>query len=92
MAKLNMGKSRPADKPYLITTDPRLPGWEWRVVKAYTSDPDSRYARWLCVVSSPNTFGGADMGDTYVSEVGPVIMFRDPVVADEDLPTRMRGQ
>jgi hypothetical protein len=85
-----MGKTRKVEEPYLIITDPRMPGWEWRVLQAHTADPDKQYAAWFCSVSSPYTFGGADMGDTYIADVGSVITFRDPVVLDTDLPARLR--
>jgi hypothetical protein len=91
MALNPMGKSRKAESPYLILTDPRLPGWEWRVLKAYTMTPDKPYSRWFCVVTSPYTGSYGDMGDTYISDCGPTIEFRDPAVTDECLPKRMRS-
>lgn len=82
-----MGKSRTVDKPYLIV---QSDGWEYRVLKAYSADPDKQYARWFCSVKSPYTFGGADMGDTYVSDVRGVVTFRDPEVPDSALPRWLR--
>ena len=86
---LNMGRTRKDNDPYLILTDPRLPGWEWRVLKAYTGDPDAEYARWFCVVRSPFTGSYGDMGDTYVADTGTIIKYRDPVVEDKDIPARL---
>ena len=67
------GKSRKKDDPYMIVTDEdRYPGWTWRVLTAYkarASEKKDVYARWFCDVSSPYTFGGSDMGDTYISDI-----------------------
>jgi hypothetical protein len=47
-------------------------GWTWYVLKKYQS-PDkektNRFARWMCAVSSPFTFGGMDYGDTYINDI-----------------------
>lgn len=95
MAKLSMGKSRTSKDPYIIISGG---GWTWRVLKAYSADPDAPYARWFCDVSSPHTFGGSDMGDTYTQDIvdgarmlGARITYRDPVVLDSDLPRALRG-
>lgn len=81
-----LGKTRPVDNPYLIyrSTD----GWEWRVLKAWQSDPHKPYARWFCDVMSPFTWPGSDMGDTYVMDViqNGRLAYRDPVVPDEAIP------
>lgn len=90
MATINMGKARRFDTPYLIITDPTMPGWTWRVLKAYKADPATPYARWLCAVSSPYTQGGYDIGDVYVSDVGTVLEYRDPDVQDGALPAFLR--
>ena len=90
MAKLTMGQTHGVSAPYLIITDSRMPGWEWRVLKAYTADPDKEYARWFCSVKSPYTSSLGDMGDTYISDVGDTLVYRDPLVLDSDLPTRLR--
>jgi hypothetical protein len=91
MALNPMGKSRKNENPYLILTDPRLPGWVWRVLKAYTMNPDAPYSRWFCAVSSPYTAGGSDWGDTYIEDCGTTVVYRDPAVTDECLPSSMRG-
>lgn len=75
-----MGKARDKDHPYIVTEDPRLPGWEWRVLKSYQQDGGKPYARALCAVASPFTFGGLDMGDTYTTEVGGYVTYYDPEV------------
>jgi hypothetical protein len=84
-----MGKTRPVDKPYLIV---EAGGWTWRVLKAWSIDPTKPGARWFCSVSSPYTFGGADMGDTYVTDVRGDVTFRDPVVTDDMLPLHLGGK
>ena len=93
-AKNLLGKTRGKDKPYLIVRNASLPGWEWRVLKAYQSagkEALNGYARWLCVVTSPMTGGLGDMGDTYVSEVlspGFQVTHIDPELA-EDITVRL---
>lgn len=90
MPAIPMGKSRTKDNPYLIL---RWRDWEWRVLKAYSTDPDKPYARWFCAVSSSNTFGGFDMGDTYISDIADVpvvVAYRDPEVPDSALPKALR--
>ena len=72
MAKNNCGKSRDVSNPYEIW---RAGVWEWRVLKKYQSpdkEKENKYARWLCAVKSPYTFGGYDIGDTYVSDITSV--------------------
>jgi len=62
-------KTRDIENPYAIFY---AGNWEWRVLKRYQS-PDgekkNEYARWLCAVQSPHTYGGWDMGDTYISDI-----------------------
>lgn len=86
-----LGKSRKVEAPYLTVEDPRT-GFIYKVLKAWQSDPDKPYARWFCAVSSPYTYGGYDMGDTYVSDVRGIIVQRDPIVTDADLPRHLRGR
>jgi hypothetical protein len=94
-----MGKSRTVEDPWLVITlgDALGDGWEYRVLKAYTEDPDSPRARWHCAVKSPYTFGGFDQGDTYIADIKgfagprPVITQRDPSVPDEALPAWLRS-
>ena len=52
-----MGKSRTVDDPYL-TVESR--GWTWKVLKAYSSDPNKPGARWFCAVQSPLMQGGTE--------------------------------
>lgn len=69
MAKNLHAKTRSVDEPYLIITEG---DWEWRVLKRYQSpekEAGNEYARWMCAVKSPATFGGWDYGDTYVSNI-----------------------
>jgi hypothetical protein len=78
-----MGKTRPQDKPWLVVSDG---DWEWRVLKAYSLDPDKQYARWFCAVKSPFTYGSFEMGDTYIADIDGVITFCDPDVPREAIP------
>lgn len=75
-----MGKARPVSNPYLVYTNDS--GWTWKVLKAYAADPNKPYARWFTAVSSPFTYGGYDMGDTYVADVVGYghLTYRDPDV------------
>lgn len=66
MAKNPAGKARKSDKPYLTIEGF---GWTWKVLKFWQADGRKPYARAFCDVSSPMTFGGSDMGDTYVSDL-----------------------
>jgi len=84
-----MGKTRSVDDPWLTITNG---DWVYKVLQAHVSDPDKPYASWFCAVSSPYTFGGYDMGDTYVRDVAGYITQRDPSVPDSALPRHLRGQ
>lgn len=74
-----MAKGRKADKPYLVF---EREGWKWVVLKSYQGDNGKPYARWYCRVSSPHTFGGADMGDTYVKDIVTYgrLTYADPTI------------
>ena len=61
-------KERPTENPYEIWKSPDG-SWEWRVLKKWQLDDDKRYARWLCAVKSPFTFGSFEIGDVYVQEI-----------------------
>jgi hypothetical protein len=75
-------KTRPESNPYEIWRScPHYPicpvdnsnisggDWEWHVLKKWQIDDNKPYARWFCIVKSPYTFPGYDMGDTYVSDI-----------------------
>jgi hypothetical protein len=66
--KNNMAKTRPVDRPY-ETWQSRDGSWTWKVLKKYQVDDSKPYARWLCAVSSPFTYGGYEMGDCYVKDI-----------------------
>jgi len=79
-------KMRKVDNPYEIYQDPRFPGWEWRILKRYQTpekEAENEYARAMCAVKSPYTFGEWEYGDTYLSDIGKVLTYRDPVLIDE---------
>jgi hypothetical protein len=88
--KLTMGKTRTLKDPYLKVYDGNT-GFDYAVLKAYSADPDKPFARWFVAVKSPMTFGGYDMGDTYVADVTGTVTFRDPAVSDADLPSHLKG-
>ena len=46
--------------------------WIWKVLKKYQNpeqEAKNPYARWMCAVQSPYTYGGWDYGDVYVNEI-----------------------
>jgi len=58
---------------YATFSDSRT-GWTWEVMKTYQVPEiaaTNQYARVMCRVSSPYTYGGADMGDCYLAELLP---------------------
>jgi hypothetical protein len=59
-------KAVKADNPQAVFT---AGDWTWKVLKTYQVDDAKPYARWLCAVSSPMTYGSDDYGDTYVRDV-----------------------
>ena len=72
-SKNKKAKTRPVDNPYEIYKGyGPLADWEWRVLKHWQSPEKERenpYARVFCSVSSPMTYGGADMGDVYCRDI-----------------------
>ena len=87
-----MAKTRPAANPYEVWHDEQA-GWTWLVVKSYqaaTKEVENPYARRMCYVISPMTYGRADLGDTYFPPFnGPadgqaICVYRDPSLAQED--------
>lgn len=61
-------KTRDKANPYEIWET--LDGtWQWRVLKKYQTDDNKPFARWLCAVRSPFTYGSFEMGDCYVKDV-----------------------
>ncbi|MAH50585.1 hypothetical protein CMI37_32490 [Candidatus Pacearchaeota archaeon] len=61
-------KERKKDNPYEIWQTPDG-SWEWRVLKKWQADDNKLYARWMCAVKSPFTFGSFEIGDVYVKEI-----------------------
>jgi hypothetical protein len=72
-----MGRSRRPGNPYIVTEDPRLPGWRWEVLKTYQVDGTKPYARAFVFVTSPMTGPGGDLGDSYVTELGRALVGYD---------------
>lgn len=68
MTKNKCNKERPVSRPYEIWKS-RDGTWTWKVLKKWQADDKKLYARWMCAVSSPFTFGSYDIGDVYVEEI-----------------------
>lgn len=66
--KNECGKTVDINNPYEVWKNESA-GWEWRILKKWQADDNKPYARWMCAVKSPMTFGGYDMGDTYAKDV-----------------------
>lgn len=69
--KNECNKTVDVESPYEIwqTTDNL---WEWRVLKKYqkpSKEVTNPYARWMCAVKSPHTYGSWEYGDVYVAEI-----------------------
>lgn len=71
--KNQQAKLRNVDHPYAtFIGDGSLKDWEWRVLKRYKSperEREDQYARWLCAVRSPMTWGQWEYGDVYIRDV-----------------------
>ena len=61
-------KERGVENPYEVWKTPDG-SWEWRVLKKWQIEDDKPYARWLCAVKSPFTYGKYDIGDVYVKDI-----------------------
>jgi hypothetical protein len=83
--KNRMGKTRKQDNPYLIFQNDQS-GWEWKVLKAYQGDNSKPYARWFVAVTSPHTYGTADLGDEYVKGIVDhgSLTYVDPALFETD--------
>ena len=63
-------KERKVENPYEIWKGiGNYEGWEWRVLKKWQINDDKEFARWMCAVKSPLTYGSYDFGDVYVYEI-----------------------
>ena len=75
MTKNLFGKSRPKENPYATYKVGNALGggvWEWRVLKTYQrkdKEDTNQYSRWFVAVRTPMTYGGWDLGDTYVNDI-----------------------
>jgi hypothetical protein len=64
---------RTGEEPYAVFANTAT-GWTWEVLKFWNAPENAasdRYARVMCRVSSPYTYGGADIGDCYLSDLLP---------------------
>ena len=71
MPRTKQGKTRDVNQPYEVYVN-RMAGWEWRVLKKYQAEEHEKtnpYARWMCAVKSPMTYGSYDLGDTYIDNI-----------------------
>jgi hypothetical protein len=69
--KNECGKMRTKETAYEVWQSPDG-SWTWYVLKKYQSpakEAANKYARWMCLVITPMTGPGGDMGDTYVTDV-----------------------
>ena len=69
MTKNLFGKSRPKENPYATY---KLDDWEWRVLKTNQrkdKEDTNPNASWFVAVRTPMTYGGWDLGDTYVNDI-----------------------
>jgi hypothetical protein len=69
MARNLWAKTRPISNPYATVT---VGDWTYSILKAYSrrsKEKLDKYARWLCLVVTPFTGSGGDIGDTYITSV-----------------------
>lgn len=63
-------KSRDLDTPYAVLTGQMFGGEAiFKILKKNTKNLQDEYASVLVAASSPATFGGYDMGDTYIADL-----------------------
>jgi hypothetical protein len=91
-----MGKFREVTKgqqPYLTVVDEQnaYGPTTFKVVKAYTTNPDKPYARVMVLAVSPMTGSTGEFGDAYWGDVTGTVTQRDPVVTDDLLPSHLKG-
>jgi len=72
------GKTVKREDAYAVYgNDPRMPGWTWYVLKMYQTPEkahDNKYARAFCLVTSPIVGERGEMGDTYLSDIGGILI------------------
>lgn len=72
MARTKFGKTRKMEQPYAIFAgDGPFGKTECRVLKTYQSaekEKQNPYARWFIAITTDATFGGWDIGDSYISD------------------------
>lgn len=70
------GKTRKQSEPYATYRD-EATGWTWKILKLNQAPANATknvYASAFCAVSSPFTFGGSDLGDTYLNDIGGTLI------------------
>jgi hypothetical protein len=89
-------KSRDIDHPYATLTGIMFGGEaEYRILKKNTKFCETQYASLFVAAQTPATFGGFDMGDTYVSELVNLSLAsvegRTPTESELDEWAQLRG-
>ncbi len=77
VSEAGLKRTAKVSAPHAIYHDSRMPGWEWRVLKLYKgieAGRADRYARAFCLVTSPMTGPGGDMGDCYLTDIGDTLV------------------
>lgn len=78
------GKARRSGQAYAVYASAVLPGWEWHVLKVNVGPSKvatNPLASAFCEVFSPMLGQGmSDMGDTYVREIGEVLVRGEDVL------------
>ena len=63
-------KAVDVDSPYAVFTGQMFGGEAtFKVLKKYKNDDAAQYSAWMIAAETPATYGGYDMGDTYVTDV-----------------------
>ncbi len=63
------GKTVKQDAPYAVY---KSGTWTWKVLKTYkqpSSEAKDQFSRWFLAVTSPYTFGSAELGDGYAADI-----------------------
>lgn len=79
------GKTVKKENAYAVYgNDPRLPGWTWYILKLNQSPEKAKAnpsASAFCLVTSPMTGSSGDMGDTYLNDIGGVLISGDDILS-----------
>lgn len=86
---MSMRKTMDKDTPY--ATYKNSAGWTWLVLKVNqpSKTTNTPFVTWMVAAQSPATFGGWDMGDTYVADV---LNYGTLVSATDEFKKYLRGE